>query len=67
MWFPVKIVPPQITTTGVMDAMEVDGLEMDAMQLEDLMSKLPSLRSLGETAKDGPIRDISDISYHEMS
>jgi hypothetical protein len=50
-----------------MDAMEVDGPEMDAMQLEDLMSKLPSLRSLGETAKDGPIRDISDISYHEMS
>mmetsp|Transcript_29464 Transcript_29464/g.63810 ORF Transcript_29464/g.63810 Transcript_29464/m.63810 type:complete len:191 (-) Transcript_29464:110-682(-) len=30
---------------GVMDAMEVDGLEMDAMQLEDLMSKLPSLRA----------------------
>eukprot|EP00435_Cladocopium_sp_Y103_P037887 s3579_g10.t1 len=27
------------------DAMEVDGLEMDAMLLEDLMSKLPSLRT----------------------
>ena len=31
--------------------MEVDGLEMDAMALEDLMSKLPTLRTWASSSR----------------